>query len=336
MLDPVPWFVGGKAEHSAETARMLAWNATQGRTGVAQLGDFAVRQTPTASGKVRVYPGGGSIESTYAGASLQSYMVRAARAVDVSVPANTGSGTVTRYVGIRVTDPQYAGDAPSDPKNGPYNEVVVVNSLRQTHPFLLLAEIKQPAGVSVIRDSMLRDRRELLSPRRGELVLPHPVVSADISGKSHVLNHKLNEKGLRAEQFPDASAGGEWSVDIPSWCSRMTVEAHISGVKYDGRKSSWGAWFVEWSGNGVTGSTQDFGWDIMEGSNVGKTNWLLAENVAVNRKHRGRSVKFLFRAFIDNKSGAERGIVSLDNRAGLLLKLTFHEVPDADFVDAID
>ena len=114
-----------------------------------------------------------------------------------------------------------------------HNKVVVVNSLNQSHPFLYLAEIRQPAGVSVITNSMLRDRRELLSPRRAELVLPRPVVSGDVSGKSHVLNHKLNENGLRAEQFPDASAGGEWSVDIPSWASRMTVEAQITGVRYD-------------------------------------------------------------------------------------------------------
>lgn len=336
MLDPVPWFIGGQAEHSAETARMLAWNATQGRTGVAQLGDFAVRQTKTPSNKVRVYPGGGSIESTYAGANLQSYMVRSTRAVDVAVPTNTGSSAVTRYVGILVTDPQYAGDAPSDPKNGPYNEVVVVNSLRQSHPFLLLASIRQPAGVSVITNAMLTDRRELLAPRRAELVMPRPVLKGDIEGKTHVLNHKLNEKDLRAEQFPDAHAGGEWEFDVPSWASRMTVEAHISGVRYDGRRNSRGAWYVEFVGNDTNRRTQDFGWDVQGFSGVGKTNWLLAENIPVSRYHRGRNIKARFRAFIDNASSAERGVVSLDFRSGLLLKLTFHEVPDAEFVDAID
>lgn len=342
MLDPIPWFIGGEAEHSAETARSIAWNATQGRTGVSRAGDLAVRATSVASNRVRVMPGGGCVESTYAGAPLQSYIVRNTAAVDVPVAANTSSGVVTRYVGVQVTDPQYLGNPPANKKDGPYNSIVSLNRLPGPgeHPFLLLATVRLPAKTSAVTNAMIKDARVLLNPRRGEVVLPRPVLLGDLKGYSHVLRHVLDDNNLRAEEFPDSQRGGRWDVAVPVWATSMTIEAQINGVVYDGSKSAWGGWYISVSGNGYSINTQDFGFDVAEDPDANKfyrykTNWLLAETLPVNAKLRGQTCAFRTLAFLDRGARSGSGGVALDSRSGLLLRVTFHEVPDSEFLESI-
>ena len=330
-LDPVPWFIGGAAEHSAEAARNIAWNATQGRTGVATPDSLKVSQLATAGGGVRVSPGGGAIESTYAGASQQSYTVRNDASETVSVPANTGSSTITRYVVVRVSDPQYAGSAPSNPVVGPYTSFQVVSSLSSTHPQLVLARLRIPPNTSTITSSMIRDDRTLLSPRRQEVVFGRPRVTADGSAGT-TLSVTVGNGG---EYFPGGNGSpNQFQVFIPEWANRLMIDASWMAVRYASGTNSWGQYWVEfgdeyrdrtWPGNQQWEfATQKFQYDSPGSSNnTMRTNWQLMDALPVPAKLKGKSVTFAFKA--GRAASAPSRDVSMDSLSGLGMRLTFAE-----------
>ena len=331
-LDPVPWFIGGAAEHSAEAARNIAWNATQGRTGVATPTSLRVRALATAGGGVRISAGGAAIESTYAGASQQSYTVRNDATETVSVPANTGSSTITRYVVVRVSDPQYAGSAPSNPVVGPYVSFQVVSSLTSTHPQLVLARLRIPPNTSTITSSMITDRRVLLSPRRSEVVHARPRIMADNSAGVN-LTVRVSAGG---EYFPGGNGSpNQFSVEIPEWATRMVIDADWISVRYAGGVNAWGQYWVEfgdeyrdrtWPGNQQWEfATQKFQFDSPGASNnVMRTNWPLMDAVPVPAKLRGKEATFVFKAGLATGS-AGGSAVSMDSLGGLGMRVTFAE-----------
>ena len=342
-LDPVPWFIGGAAEHSAEAARNIAWNATQGRTGVANPDSLKVSQLSTAGGGVRVSPGGGAIESTYAGASQQTYTVRNDAAETVSVPANTGTSTITRYVVVRVTDPQYAGSAPSNPVVGPYVSFQVVSSLTSTHPQLVLARLRIPPLTSTITNSMIQDERTLLNPRRKDFIFARPRLFMDQQGdleREMFLNRRTVSNGFGnsgGEYFPGGSGSpNQISLTIPEWANRMLIEADWMSVRYHPGKLVQGFYWVEFGDEyrgheGWHGTNQ---WEFktegffFDGANHNtnswtRTNWRLMEERAVPAKLKGVQTTFVFKGAL--AANADTNGVSMTGRSGLGLRVTFAE-----------
>lgn len=328
-LDPVPWFIGGAAEHSAEAARNIAWNATQGRTGVANPSSLKVSQLATAGGGVRVSPGGGAIESTYAGASQQTYTVRNDASETVSVPANTGSSTITRYVVVRVSDPQYAGSAPSNPVVGPYVSFQVASSQSSTHPQLVLARLRIPPNTSTITSSMITDMRELLSPRRTEVVFARPRVLGDSSaGVNLTVRHATG-----GEYFPGGNGSpNTFRHEIPEWCTRVVIDANWMGVRYQASRSVYGNYWIEfgdeyrertWPNNQQWEyATQIFAFNNADSGDASRDNWQLMDAVYMPPKLRGKEVTFAFKGSLSASSDTG---VSMDHLGGLGLRLTFAE-----------
>ena len=344
-LDPVPWFIGGAAEHSAEAARNIAWNATSGRTGVSTTTSLRVTALATAGGGVRIAPGGASVESTYAGATQQSYTVRNDASTTVSVPANTGSSTITRYVIVEVNDPQYAGAAPSNPVDGPYNFFRVVSSLPTVHPYVRLATLRIPPSTSVITNAMITDDRALVAPRRAEVVHARPRVSSDGgAGSQSELTAMLPGRG---EWFPGgAGFSNEFTATVPTWATRMIIEPAWLSVRMNGT-NSWGRFWMEYgderntSGKWPTSEgvdqeyefkTQTFTWDMNETGVVYRTNWMLADNRVVPARIRGKELTFVYKA--GRLSGPTRP-VRLDATSGLTCRITFIEDPQGGHDDAI-
>lgn len=329
-LDPVPWFIGGAAEHSAEAARNIAWNATQGRTGVATPESLIVSALPTAGGGVRVSPGGAALESPYAGASQQSYTIRNDASETVSVAGNSGSSTVTRRVAAVVTDPQYAGSAPADPVNGPYT-YFTANSSWPTHPHVKLATIRVPPSTSVITNSMIRDERTLLNPRRQEIVFGRPRVMADSSAGSTLSSTYQNG----GEYFPGGGGSpNQFQVLIPEWANRLMIDASWMAVRYQSGTNSWGRYWVEfgdeyrastWPGKQqFEFATQHFQYDSPGSSNnTMRTNWQLMDAMPVPAKLKGKSVTFAFKA--GRSESAPSRDVMMDASSGLGMRLTFAE-----------
>ena len=281
---------------------------------------------------MRVSPGGAAIESTYAGASQQSYTIRNDASTTVSVPANTGTGTITRYVVVRVTDPQYAGSAPPNPVVGPYVSFQVVSSQSSTHPQLVLARLRIPPNTSTITSSMITDMRELLAPRRTEVVHARPRVLADSSAGVNLT--VLRSAG--GEYFPGGNGSpNQFQVDIPAWATRMVIDASWMGVRYASSTNAYGRYWVEfgdeyrdrtWPGNQQWEfATQDFQFDSPGASNnTMRANWILMDAVPVPSKLRGKEATFVFKAG-RGASSAGGSAVSMDALSGLGMRITFAE-----------
>jgi len=214
-LDPVPWFTGGGAEHGPEVARMLAYAATSGSEGVVSSADLRVTALPTPGAAVRVYPGGAVMLNRYPGAPNQSYTARSASATDVAIPATTSSGGATRYVILRVDDPQYGGQAPANPVSGPYVRYAVVNSIANlTYPFIPLAKITQPASTATITQAMIADARDLCNPRReSHVLMGTPTVGARMESSG----------GLEYPSFRP-------NIAIPEWAGKVSIIATIASI----------------------------------------------------------------------------------------------------------
>ena len=333
-LDPVPWFVGAGARHSAASARNLAWNATGGKTGISTPTSLEVRATSTASNNVQIMPGGAVIESTYQGALQQSYTVRNASATNVAIPANTGSSARTYYLTAEINDPTYAGSNPPSIEEGPYNFFRARTSRQSVHPEVLLAKVKVRPN-SPILNSDITDMRELANPRREEYVFGRPRVAAD-GGNQQYLAAKSSTGG---EYFPGgAGSPNIFTLTVPTWATRVMVDASWMSVGYAGGTNPYGHYWVEFGDEyrdhtwpdkkQYEFTTQRFFFNSPGKSNDAmRANWLLMDALPVAKKLRGKTnVNFAFKAGYSANSGNG---VSMDAGGGLGCRITFVEAPES-------
>ena len=333
-LDPVPWFVGAGARHSAASARNLAWNATGGKTGISTPTSLEVRATSTASNSVQIMPGGAVIESTYQGALQQSYTVRNASATTVAIPANAGSSARTYYITAEVNDPTYAGSNPPSIEEGPYNFFRARTSRQSVHPEVLLAKVKVRPN-SPILSSDITDMRELANPRREEYVFGRPRVAAD-GGNQQNLAAKSSNGG---EYFPGGGGSPNiFTLTVPTWATRVMVDASWMSVGYAGGTNPYGHYWVEFGDEyrdhtwpdkkQYEFTTQRFFFNSPGKSNDAmRANWLLMDALPVAKKLRGKTnVNFAFKAGYSANSGNG---VSMDAGGGLGCRITFVEAPES-------
>lgn len=216
-LDTVPWFIGGGAEHSPAVARMLAYAATNGATGIISATDLKVVALPTPGAAVRIMPGGAALLNRYPGATNQSYTLRNATATDVAVPATGSAGGATRFLILRVDDPEFGGQAPANVLDGPYVRPVLVSSITNlAYPFVALARIVQPANTATITQAMITDLREVANPRSPERTMYVAPVATPIylSNTSWV-------------DFPGVTE----NIRVPGWATYAVVTAQIGGLQ---------------------------------------------------------------------------------------------------------
>lgn len=333
-LDPVPWFVGAGARHSAASARNLAWNATGGKTGISTPTSLEVRATSTASNNVQIMPGGAVIESTYQGALQQSYTVRNASATTVAIPANTGSSARTYYITAEINDPTYAGSNPPSIEEGPYNFFRARTSRQSVHPEVLLAKVRVRPNSSIL-NSDITDMRELANPRREEYVFGRPRVAAD-GGSQQYLKAK---SGTGGEYFPGgAGSPNIFTLTVPAWATRVMVDASWMSVGYAGGTNPYGHYWVEFGDEyrdhtwpdkkQYEFTTQRFFFNSPGKSNDAmRANWLLMDALPVAKKLRGKTnVNFAFKAGYSANSGNG---VSMDAGGGLGCRITFVEAPES-------
>ena len=329
-LDPVPWFVGSGARHSAAAARNLAWNATGGKTGIATPTSLQVRQLSTAGGAVQIMPGGGVIESTYAGALKQSYTVRNASATTLTIPANTTTSTRRLYVTCEINDPTYAGSQPPSKEEGPYVKFVARTTRQSTHPELYLGYIDQPANSTVVTKAMIKDRREVANPKRETWTFARPRV-ADDNGAENYLGARESDGG---ELFP-GGAGYENRafLTVQKWAVSMIVEADWMAVGYKGGKEVLGRFWMEYGDEYKNHTwpnkqqyefaTQQFRFNAPGTGSDMRTNWRLMDVRSIDKSIRGKEIAFAFKGAITSTSKVDA--VYMDSLSGLGLKVTFLE-----------
>ncbi|MEU7609557.1 hypothetical protein [Micromonospora sp. NPDC049204] len=229
-VDPVPWFVGGGAQHSPEVARQLAYAAFRGNEGVLGSGDLLVRPLSVPGAGVRVLPGACAINNRAAGGEYQAYSGRVTSQEVVAVsPTGSGSGRSDLIV-MRVEDPFMPGEPWQDPEDeaiGPYlfaRRIAGVPSGTRTvaelglgYSAIALARID--LGPSTGTVTSVVDLRRVANPRRERRVLvSSPLLfpeSDDVTSLSEYID------------WPDVHVQ---PVDIPLWATQAKVVTHVGGA----------------------------------------------------------------------------------------------------------
>lgn len=321
----VPWMIGAEgAKHPAEVGRRLAWAAMKGEPGVIQPGDFKVLALQTPGGAIRVQPGGVSVENTYPGGKGQVYIAHEGVETQLSVPATGSSGGATYYVIARIADPQYAGNPPANPADGPYWWLDVVNTEAGiTYPYELLAHINVPANTATITQAMIVDRRRIAMARTKSEMRTFAVLASQAE--------QINNYGA----YPD---GGEtWPVeteadwgyfDVPKWATRAKVILHWSGVQVPGG-NTWGwAWAqIGFSVNPDHVVTQGTFYDTTGVEQRNRMHLMVADEIRIPAALRGGAHKIYPRANVLGESSLASRL-TLDGGSTLLLQVEWMEIPD--------
>lgn len=241
-IDPVPWFIGGGAQHSPEVARLLAHVASAGREGPIGPGDCQVRPTAVPSGSVRVMPGALVIPNRAPASGQQSYLARVSGDTQVALTATTSAGPRTDLVYVQVSDPQYPGvAAPPSVPEGPYVAVKVLEgvdpatvALSQVLPNvtgIALARVTRPASTGVVQAEHVTLLLSLAAPR----MMPLTRVWNQPDGNA--------SQGMAAAAFTDWLTS--WQVQIPAWAVYAQVQTIIGGMVLTETGSTGGDWSGE-------------------------------------------------------------------------------------------
>lgn len=303
-LDTVPWFIGGGAEHSPAVARMLAYSATNGATGVNAVGDLKVTALPTPGASVRIAPGGACMVNLYPGGGQQSYVVRNASATDVAVSATGSSGGATRYLILRIDDPEFGGAVPANVKTGPYVRAVLVTSITNlAYPFVPLAKITQPANTATITQAMITDLREVANPRSYRRLFLAPVTTAkDLTSATMVA-------------WPGPTA----SVDIPSWATYANILGQVVAAAQN-NGPTYGEVALRF--NGVQGQSSAYDLNVASSAMNGARAYPLVMRWEGNISAAAGTTKVL--DVLGRRSG--EGFLRADTATQLLLDVEFTEV----------
>lgn len=311
-LDPVPWFIGGGAEHSPDVARLLAFAATGGRGGVVGRTDMRVTQLPAANGNFRVAAGACVIPNLYENVPQQSYIARAPSVTDVPITPTGSTGGRSDMVVIRIDDPQFGGQVPADVKVGPYVRIAVISGVSPTattlpptvnYPAIPLARIDLPANTATVTQALIKDLREVAQPRSERVVkIMQPTANSDVTTTSTA----------------DWTPGATTSVAVPSWASECSMIVRVDGA-------------VSTSGSITGGFTAMLGTRGLAATmfTIPATNsrgsLAVAETFAVDSAMRGTTQTLKLRA---NRSGA--GALRSDAYTTVVYELVFTEKASAD------
>ncbi|MFP3990985.1 hypothetical protein U9R90_26665 [Streptomyces sp. E11-3] len=225
--DSVPWFTEGGAEHSSELARLLAYAAFGGAEGVVGARDLQVRALSSPAASVQIRTGACAITNRAAGAAYQSYAARLPVAEQIPIAA-TGATARSDLVVARIENPYSYGETwpnPPDPKVGPYvftrvisgvpKTTTHVGQVRSSDSAIALARIDIPANTASITQTMIKDLREMVSPRRRRVV-------RHLHGVWDTPDEVGNIKEPNWEMFPN---GARWDIEIPEWATQLFVQA---------------------------------------------------------------------------------------------------------------
>lgn len=320
-IDPVPFAIGNnQATLSADTLRAAAYAFMGGAEGVTSVGDFKVTATPTPGPNVRAAAGGASLLNRSSGGTGQLYSVRAGTSTDVPVTA-TGATAATRYVIIRIDDPQFGGTASGSA--GPYDFVEVVDALPVGKPFLLLAQINQPANTATITSAMIVDKRIVARPRRQSIMFTYAVTAANASTLDNTGAYPAGGK-----TWPVATETAWGTIDIPAWASYVKIVMTWAGVRVPGGNATGAVWVqVGATVDPNNFKTQSVLYNTEGVTNVSRTALIAADTMKIPAALRGTAQKFYPRGNVD-AAVASAARLSLDGGSALTLELEFIEVAD--------
>lgn len=330
-LDPVPWIVGGGAEHSPEVVRQSLFDSTGGAEGISSVGALKVSAQSTPNGTVRVAPGGAILNNRYAGGSGQSYSARNASQTSVSITATGSAGGRTDALILRILDPQYEGQPPADPNAFQYTRLVAVpapagiariEQLNLTYPAILLARITIPANTGTITNAMITDLREVAQPRRRTEMRTHALVGSDSS-----ILQVTSAYPDGGQTWPPSTEEAWGELDIPVWATRMKIVMWWGGVSVPAGEAFGFLWVqVGATANPNNVKTQAVRYDSANASNHSRQLAFVANEIPIPAALRGTSQKFYPRGNSTGGNSAARW--KIDSSSNLLLQIEFMERAD--------
>lgn len=325
-LQPVPWAVGGGAENSVEGARLALYAATGGARGVMRPEDMMVTALPTPGPAVRIHSGACVAPAGYPGAGGQSYAMREESSTDFPIPATGSGGGATRYLIARVSDPQYAGQAPADVAAGPYTSYEWVSALptpaTRPFPWVHLAAVTQPASTATITQTMIADTRQVANPRRHDEIRTRPLTGADNQGAFM----QLRSKASHGEIFPNLA---EQEIFIPEWATQAQIRATWSGVRRVGGANVWGRYWIRAAANPTTSDridTRHTRWDAANTTDSHRLVWPMGDSIMIPDHWRGTRKTFYPIANYEPGSSSPTTGIECDWLSNFLLEVTFNEV----------
>ena len=318
-FEPHPWFIGLEGvEHSAEVARMLAWAATNGASGIITPNDLKVVAQSVPSDSVVIRPGGFVVESKFAGASQQSYVERAPTSTTLEVPATGSSGGATRYVVARITDPDYPGGGtiPPVPNDGSYAAPYLVSSLSSSRTEIPLAKIVQPANTAAITNAMITDLREVANPRTKPELRTYALLAED--------TEKLSTVGADSntgETWPRQADTVQTPIDIPTWATRARIVQSWAGVTSPATVAQGRLW-VQIGGDGNPNNVKTQTVKYRTSSQSTRDYMMVADMVWIPPELRGTSQKFIPRG---NRESSSSGQLTVDGASVIVTQIEFLE-----------
>lgn len=332
-FDPVPWAVGGGAEHSVNVARNDSFVGARGNEGIVGPTSWQVRELNVPGTSVRVSSGVGLILNRTAGYSSEMYTARSGEETQLAIAA-TGSGSGrSDLVVVRIEDPYLNGSqwqVPVDPTVGPYVNPVVISGVPDTttavadlglgYSAIALARIDIPASTGTITQSMITDLRQVANPRRNRELFTYAMVEGE------------TEQGITTiaagEYFPNLA---RWDLRIPEWATEMHIVAQMVGARATADQVYGRLWvgigdIGQTSPNALT--TQEIRFDTPFGSGVTRQTFIAADNVSIPSSIRGQVRRFGIRA---RKDGGD-GNVTVDWGSAVTLDIEFREAPATEQV----
>lgn len=316
MWDPVPWFVGGGAEHSPEVARLLAYAATNGGEGVIDTSSLRVTALAVPGSAVAVRTGACLIRNRSVGGERQTYAGRSTSVDNPQIPATTAAGARSSLVVARVEDPFMEGEPwqdPADPTAGPYiftrvipNVPAGTKRLRDVPGYegnsaIELARIDQPASTGAITNAMITDLRKVANPRSNRQAQNiEPAVT--------------NLTSTAATRWPT----NRFTVDIPEWATqafvKMELVAAIDSGDTDGN-------FMIYLGDSLLVQAQGYNYDYTGSERLGI---VVAGVVAVPAEFRGTTQNLEMRA---TRVAGAPGFLRTVVKSFYVADVEFYEVP---------
>lgn len=246
MMDPVPWLVGGGAQHSPEVARLLAFAATGGAEGVVNVSDLKVMPLSVPGTAVEALPGAALVRNRGAGGDSQTYVARNVTATQVEIVATGSSGGRSDLIVVQVEDPNVAGEpwqSPPDPAVGPYVFVRVIPNVPagttrlqdvpgyEGRSAVTLARVDLPASTGTVTAEMITDLRKVAVPRIVQRMFVY-----DPPNDRHMV---AGSTDWQPWPLVGDGQGRFGQVDVPEWATRARVLVSYTGMA--ARRNSWGS-----------------------------------------------------------------------------------------------
>lgn len=314
-VDNVPWFVGAAGvEHSAELARIVAYGATGGNSGVAGATDGKITAMGTPGGNVVISPGTVVMTNRYPGGEGQSYVGWIKSSQYIPVGPNNTNATRHDMVIARIRDPQYAtyaGFNANSPNGFNFFDLDVVQDVQAgtrrlavNYPHAVLARIAIPPNTSAITNAMITDLRNKVNAQKD--------VQVDYIAPS-------GDRNLFSS-WRDWPSSGAPTAYIPEWATEGILIMHASGVQITGPVSA--------NYRARLGSFTDPQLQSFHKSDTGKTReaMTLVGKFAIPKEYRGLSATYAMQAM--RTSSVAGGNTQLDLQSTIVYELHFRETAE--------